>query len=304
MDGFGCLPGEQHEIREMPCPYLNLGSEAAIAAMAAAHAGPQIRAGYNTQTHGKAKGVGDFVTATDRAAEKAVIECLQRGTPELPIISEESSCTTELPSGRVWIVDPLDGTSAFIFKSDPAHPAVMVALVENGAPIVSVVYLPLVDRWFCAEKGKGAWMIEGNSESYISSRLTPEEGPQALQGSHVVMNHYGDAAHETAFFTEASRKLRSAHGAGLVTIEPPNSAVSCRMMDPRSKVVAVIHDNDPANPKQQVWDIAPVLLIVQEAGGLVTDPFGNPYRLGTNAPIVVSRNPAVYRLLFDLIGQR
>jgi fructose-1,6-bisphosphatase/inositol monophosphatase family enzyme len=59
---------------------------------------------------------------------------------------------------------------------------------------------------------------------------------------------------------------------------------------------------NPDHPKQQVWDIAPVLLIVEEAGGLVTDPFGYPYAIGTGAPIVVSRNRAVHDQLFDLIG--
>lgn len=299
---FGFTDRTAHDVRIMPRPHLTISAYAEIAAMAAALAGPHIRAGYQACSSFEAKGIGDFVTETDRAAEHAIIEYLQGATPAIPIISEEGCGSTLPTSGPAWIVDPLDGTSAFIFKSDPSHPAVMVALLDNAVPVVSIVYLPLVERWFYAEKGKGAWMFDGASPSHNSTLLTALQAPHTLGGAQVVMNHYGNSMYETDFFRAASRLLRGPQGAALVTIEAPNSAVSCRMLAPHSPVVAVIHDNQLAKIKQEVWDIAPVLLIVEEAGGLVSDQFGDRYVIGSGGPILISRNAEVHRQLVTLLG--
>jgi fructose-1,6-bisphosphatase/inositol monophosphatase family enzyme len=287
----------------VPYPEILTTREGTFAAQAAAIAGTEIRRAYRAPRHIERKAAGDYVTEVDYSSEAAIVAHLSEMTPNIPIISEESSPDPIVPSGRVWVIDPLDGTSAFLFKTDPAHPAVMISLLENCMPIVSIVYLPLVDRWFCAEKGQGAW-IQTRDEAgcEFASKVRGDDGPKTLSDAHVVMNHYGDSAHETRIFRRISQLLRADAGAGLVTVEPPNSAVSCRMMDVNSQIAAVVHDNSPKIVKQALWDIAPILLFVEEAGGYVCDPFGNPYTLGSGAPIVVARNRHIYHELFRRIS--
>ncbi len=95
--------------------------------------------------------------------------------------------------------------------------------------------------------------------------------------------------------------MRSNDGAGVVTIEAPNSAASCRMLESSRSAVVVIHDNSLAKREQEIWDIAPVLLIVEEVGGQVSDIFGSRYTIGRGSPVVITRNESVHRDLFALL---
>lgn len=107
-----------------------------------------------------AKGADDVVTVVDHEAEAALTEGLTALLPGVPVVGEEAvaadrSVLHALTAPRAWVVDPLDGTQAFVDGS-PEH-AVMVALVEDGVPVGGWVHLPAQGRTVVAERGAGAW---------------------------------------------------------------------------------------------------------------------------------------------------
>lgn len=99
----------------------------------------------------------DVVTAADRASEELIRRELGRATPGVPVLGEEQSRAhgAAVPPGRVWIVDPLDGTVNFI-QGIPLF-AVSVGLVEDGRPLLGVVHLPALGLTFWGGPGQGAF---------------------------------------------------------------------------------------------------------------------------------------------------
>ncbi|MBT0726068.1 3'(2'),5'-bisphosphate nucleotidase CysQ [Rosenbergiella australiborealis] len=96
------------------------------------------------------------VTAADLAANKIIIEGLQALTPDIPILSEESTVewSERQHWTRYWLVDPLDGTKEFIKRNGEF--TVNIALIDNGKPVLGVVYAPVLETLYCAAEGK-AW---------------------------------------------------------------------------------------------------------------------------------------------------
>src|SRR5437899_11232796 len=99
------------------------------------------------------KGRGDYVTATDRRSENAILEVLAREAPGIAVLAEERGGTR---AGTMWAVDPLDGTTNFT-RGFPSV-AISVALLEGGSPIAGVVLAPFLDLEFTAARGHGAFM--------------------------------------------------------------------------------------------------------------------------------------------------
>ncbi len=250
-------------------------------------AGKIIQESYQSIQHQdfRSKGIGDFVTATDQKANDAILRLLDTATPEIKIISEESPNNYMNLNQRCWIIDPLDGTSAFIFKTNPAHPAVLIALQSNLQIELGVVYLPLTEEWFFASTGKGSHYY--SKETGLVELKTTHSTP--LQSSWVALNHYGDSRYETELFANLRTNLRTPQGAALVTIEVPHSAIGCRTLLANGPV-AVVHDNNSAKLKQEIWDLAAIKVIVENAGGVVLQLDGNNYQLNGSGPIVIARN--------------
>src|SRR5262249_33758498 len=101
------------------------------------------------------KSVHDYVTAADRASEKAIVKFLRNRTPDHSILAEES-VEEHVPAARTWIIDPLDGTTNFI----PGFPvyAVSVALQDGDEIVAGAVYDPNRDEMFHAGLGMGAYL--------------------------------------------------------------------------------------------------------------------------------------------------
>ena len=103
------------------------------------------------------KGIGDFVTSADLNSENTIIKVLQKAYPEIKIISEETSSDIELDKyDKKWIVDPLDGTLNFLHGLP--HFAISIALMIKDEVISGVIYDPIKDELFWAEKGVGAFL--------------------------------------------------------------------------------------------------------------------------------------------------
>ena len=105
------------------------------------------------------KGPGDFVSRADRTAEQTIREELLHARPSYGFLGEEGKEIDGEDPTRRWIVDPLDGTTNFLHGLP--HWAVSIALEHKGQIVAGVVYDPVKDEMFYAEKGSGAWLNEG-----------------------------------------------------------------------------------------------------------------------------------------------
>ena len=114
------------------------------------------------------KGVGDFVSRADIAAENIIRNELMEARPTYGWVGEESDAEEGKDPTRRWIVDPLDGTTNFLHGLP--HWAVSIALEHKGEIISGVIYDPSKDEMFFAEKGLGAWMNE--SRIRVSARYS------------------------------------------------------------------------------------------------------------------------------------
>ena len=130
---------------------------------AARRAAPKLRRDFNEvqQLQVSRKGPADFVSQADRQAEETLYEELKRARPDWGFLGEEGGTREGDPDKPRWIVDPLDGTSNFLHGIP--HFAISIAVEEprpNGRGEVTqgLVYQPLTDESFWAEKGRGAWL--------------------------------------------------------------------------------------------------------------------------------------------------
>lgn len=101
------------------------------------------------------EGHANFVTSVDEEVQRFLIQELQNLLPGSCIIGEEQE-NEALTAAPTWVIDPLDGTTNFIHNY--RFSAISVALLENGEPVIGVVYQPYTQELFCAEKGKGAYL--------------------------------------------------------------------------------------------------------------------------------------------------
>lgn len=107
----------------------------------------------------------DLVTSADYASDKYIRKRLEKAFVGDNILSEETEATIKDFSGRVWIVDPLDGTNLFAQRKTGF--CVIIGLCENGVPTLGVVYDPINNELYFAEKGKGAYLQKGNTKTKL-----------------------------------------------------------------------------------------------------------------------------------------
>ena len=149
---------------------MNYKEELKAAKKAANEAASIIRDHGSNKTFGiKLKGKNDLVTDADHASEKKIIEVIKSTFPEDQFLAEESNIYTTLPSGRIWIIDPIDGTTNFAHGYGPY--CVSIALWEHGIPKIGVVLEVVHNELFWAMEGYGAWLDD--QEIHISTTTDP-----------------------------------------------------------------------------------------------------------------------------------
>lgn len=250
------------------------------AILAAREAGLILADNLRKPRRTKVKGLRDIVTDADVMAQRAIIEIIQARFPNHDILSEESDPGSKgqaavkggfderAPStgsghrtGRpyTWIVDPLDGTTNYSRRL-PCF-CTSIALSHQGEVILGVVYDPLRDDLFQAERGKGAYL---NSESLRVSQV--ESLADALVGLDWarVQTEREVIAHLVAQMALQVRTLRTLGAAALGLCY-----VAAGWLD------VYFHFSLGA------WDAAAGALIVQEAGGVASDFTGQPWRIGS-----------------------
>jgi 3'(2'), 5'-bisphosphate nucleotidase len=213
------------------------------------------------------KGINDPVTAADRAANELLVAGLQQAFPEDGILAEESKDDRKrLARGRVWIVDPLDGTREFIDQINEF--SVMVGLAVDGRPALGVVYQPVVDRLFRGIPGTVAELVEGGETVPLAVTRVDDPAEMRLVASR---------SHRDPLVGS----VRTALG---VTKDRPSGSVGLKVGLLATGVCDLyIH---PA-PGLKEWDTCAPEAILRAAGGACSDAWGRP--LAYNKPDVRQR---------------
>ena len=280
------------DTHQIPSHVDSLSDEMKLAARAASAAGKVIREGYGKLHQVQAKGVGDLVSDIDRLADEAAANVLNEGNRARPILSEELSPELDGVQDDFWIVDPLDGTSAFLFRTGGDYSSVLIALRQGDRTRLGIVHFPVTGEWFYAEAGQGAFQ---NGQPLKTDSLAE------LATGWVELNQYSDSSFETAQFALLRNRLRTPQGAPLVTQNAPYSGVAMRIADPTTFLVAAIHDNQPGHVKQAAWDIAAPQLILQEAGGIVVNFRGEPVDPFHPEPFLVASHSGIANSILALL---
>ena len=239
----------------------------AVAVEAAAAAARIIEAagGRRRDLVWKQKGEADFVTEVDTQSEAAIVATIRSHYPEATIIGEELSPTTAISrEGLAFIVDPLDGTTNFL-HGFPEY-AVSIAAMRDGELVAGVVRNCTRPETFTATKGGGAYL---NGERISVSGQT--EPYRALIGTGFPFKRHDLLEKYARQFVQVSRHTAGVRRAGSAALDLSN--VACGRFDGFWEL-----DLAP-------WDIAAGLLIVTEAGGIVTD-FEGDQKQAAYGPVV------------------
>ena len=216
------------------------------------------------------KGPGDFVTASDKKVEKILINELQKARPNYSILSEEIGEIINDESFK-WIIDPIDGTANFLHGIP--HFAISIGLENEGEIICGIIYDPIKDEMFVAEKGNGSYLnnqrIRVSSRSKLKDCIVFTGGPKKeSKDRELALNEYNNFSSKVLI---PIRKLGSA---------------SLDMA-----YVAAGRSDGFWQRNLNYWDIAAGIILVKESGGFVTDFFGekeylkNKTILATNSKI-------------------
>jgi 3'(2'), 5'-bisphosphate nucleotidase len=199
------------------------------------------------------------VTEADERAERCIVPALQALDPGVPVIAEEAAARGEIPAlqRRFWLVDPLDGTREFISRNGEF--TVNIALIEDGVPVLGVVYQPVIDLLYAGVVGQGAWVQQGPLRQAMACRPRPATGViLASSRSH------GDEAALQAW-------LGSTLVAGRI------SAGSSLKFGLVARGQADVY---PRLGRTMEWDTAAGHAVLSAAGGSVQDLQGRPLRYG------------------------
>jgi myo-inositol-1(or 4)-monophosphatase len=271
----------------------SLGEGMQLAMRATLAAGQVIAEGYGQVHRVESKGVGDLVSIVDQKADVAATDALADDPEHLPILSEEMSPDTDSVDADMWIIDPLDATSAFLLNAGKHYSSVLVARRRGQQTDLGICYYPLTGECYYAVRGQGAFK-DGKRIQVDSSKFV------GIRDAWIDMNQYGDSRLETPFFATLRYRLRTEDGACLVTSYLPNSGQACRMAEHRNAPHLTIHDNNPTKVKQDVWDIAAPQIIMQEAGGVFLSHDGGPVNPFVAEPFLASASPALAEQVLNL----
>ena len=215
------------------------------------------------------KGPSDFVTNADTKAEKIIIDELTRSRKNYSILSEESGSKENKDIDNVWIIDPIDGTINFLHGVP--HFAISIALKSNNEIVSGLIYDPIKDEMFYAEKNNGAYF--NNKRIRVSKRKKMED---CLFASGEIDNE------NIKQQTNAKLSIRKSGSAAL-----------------DMAYVASGRYDGYFQKNLNLWDIAAGIIIVKEAGGQVNDL---NLKQNNNINIIASSSSINEKLLKNLIN--
>ena len=220
-----------------------------IARMAAEKGGNCIREGWGRVHDVKFKGAVDLVTETDLESQRIIVSEIRRAFPDHSILAEEEGLSEER-GDDLWIIDPLDGTTNFAHRFP--FVCVSIAHLKEDVIDVGVIYNPMLNEFFWAERGRGAYLndrrIRVSRESALRKSLIATGFPYDLEPVR----------------SEVIRRLENMLSSSQGIRRPGSAAIDL------AYVAAGVLDGF-WEQSLKPWDIAAGILLVEEAGGKVSD---------------------------------
>ena len=227
------------------------------------------------------KGPGDFVSSADKRTEKTIIEELQKAHPEYGIITEETGIINKSNIKNRWIIDPIDGTMNFL-NGIPQF-AISIAYEEDNEIICGVIFNPITNEMFCAEKGNGAYLnntrIRVSNKKKLKDALLVTGGPNGA--SKIKNKIYSE-------YINVSNNVSNVRKFGSAALDM--AYVACGRFDGYWQ------------RELNYWDIAAGVIILREAGGFI-DFFEDDisYPLKKN---ILASNSNIHQELKELINKK
>ena len=208
------------------------------------------------------------LTEADMAAHHIIVAGLEKLTPELPVLSEESAAlpfATRATWNRYWLVDPLDGTREFVKRNGEF--TVNIALIENHKPVLGVVYVPVTGVCYYARQGQGAY-----KQDTVNAQPPQPIHARAWNGEQLIVA--GSQSHRSNDFD-----IFLANIGDCQVISIGSSLKSCLVAE------GTVHIY-PRLGLTSEWDTAAAQCIVEEAGGQLTDTALRPLRYNTKESLL------------------
>ena len=253
---------------------------------AARKAAPRLRRDFNEvdALQVSRKGPADFVSMADKRAEQTIFEELRKARPDWGMLLEEGGEIAGDPNKPRWIVDPLDGTSNFLHGLP--HFAISIAVEEprpggRGEITQGLIYQPLTDESFWAEKGRGAWLQDRRLR--VSARRDLSD---ALIATGIPFRGHGDFNQWAAIFAAVAPEVAGIRRFGSAALD-------------LAWVAAGRYDGFWESDLKP-WDVSAGMLLVREAGGFVTDYRGGDRAVERNE--YLAANDALHSKLHKLVA--
>jgi myo-inositol-1(or 4)-monophosphatase len=253
---------------------------------AARKAAPRLRRDFNEvdALQVSRKGPADFVSMADKRAEQTIFEELRKARPDWGMLLEEGGEIEGDPSKPRWIVDPLDGTSNFLHGLP--HFAISIAVEEpraggRGEITQGLIYQPLTDESFWAEKGRGAWLQDRRLR--VSGR---RDLGDALIATGIPFRGHGDFNQWAAIFAAVAPEVAGIRRFGSAALD-------------LAWVAAGRYDGFWESDLRP-WDVSAGMLLVREAGGFVTDFRGGDRAVERNE--YLAANDVLHSKLHKLVA--
>ncbi|MFZ1992255.1 MAG: inositol monophosphatase family protein [Alphaproteobacteria bacterium] len=225
------------------------------------------------------KGPADFVTAADVKVEKMLREELERARPGYCFVMEEGGIIEGPDKSHRWYIDPIDGTTNFI-HSLPQF-AISIGLEREGQLVAGVVYAPVLNEFFWAEKGRGAWLND--------KRLRVAGRKKLSECIFATGIPFAEKAGHDVFLAELATVMKRTAGVRRFGAASLDLAY-----------VAAGRFDGFWERGLKPWDIAAGTLLVREAGGLVTDEAASNDVI--NAPAVIAANIDLHPELMKMLA--
>jgi myo-inositol-1(or 4)-monophosphatase len=227
------------------------------------------------------KGPGDFVSSADRRTEKIIIEELQKAHPEYGIITEESGIINKSNIKNRWIIDPIDGTMNFL-NGIPLF-AISIGYEEDNEIKSGVIFNPITNEMFCAEKGNGAYLnnsrIRVSNKKKLKDALLVTGGPK--EASKIKKKIFSE-------YINVSNNVSNIRKFGSAALDM--AYVACGRFDGYWQ------------RELNYWDIAAGIVILKEAGGFVDffeEDSSNPLKKN-----ILASNSNIHDGLRELINKK
>jgi myo-inositol-1(or 4)-monophosphatase len=226
------------------------------------------------------KGRNDFVTEVDRQAESEIINILHKAYPHHAFLGEESGSQGAAQAEYVWVIDPLDGTTNFLHGFP--HVCVSIGLLYRGRPEKAVIYDPLKQELFTGSRGGGAML---NNRRIRVTKLTGLKG--ALLGTGFPFRDQTHVDAYLAMFREMMKDTAGIRRAGSAALDL--AYVAAGRLDGFWELGL------------KKWDITAGIVLIQEAGGIVTDLQGREGYLESGN--ILTANPRLHQVMREVMEQ-